>query len=331
MGDDGAVDDPGVTRSGWAVPGSLVDQPVRDAPIPAAPTAPTSTPVDGDEGPGAAAVPSIPLIPRTVADILDGGFAVIKARPARIVGLTATFVVPLQLVSAYIQRDYVGSGVSLSDFVTDDPTVLNEQGTGGGGELVVQIAIIILSTFALVCVAAGIAHLVTQWTMGRDPKLREIYGVIGRRSWPLIVTFVVVKLAEIGGAAACYVGLPFVMALFVPVAPIVGVEGVGPFASLGRSTRLTRARYWPTLGIALLMGLTSWLLGTALSALPELLAAWVGLDRGWPILAAGNIAAEIIVVPFVAASTVLLYLDLRVRTEGLDIDMAAGHAFDRRD
>jgi hypothetical protein len=85
------------------------------------------------------------------------------------------------------------------------------------------------------------------------------------------------------------------------------------------------------LGIALLMGLTSWLLGTALSALPELLAAWVGLDRGWPILAAGNIAAEIIVVPFVAASTVLLYLDLRVRTEGLDIDMAAGHAFDRRD
>jgi len=35
-------------------------------------------------------------------------------------------------------------------------------------------------------------------------------------------------------------------------------------------------------------------------------------------------------VPFVAASTVLLYLDLRVRTEGLDIEMAAGHVLDRR-
>jgi hypothetical protein len=106
------------------------------------------------------------------------------------------------------------------------------------------------------------------------------------------------------------------MALFVPVAPIVAVEGLGPFASLSRSTRLTRARYMPTLGIALLMGLTSWLLSTALSALPQLLAGWVGLERGWPILAAGAIAAEVIVVPFVAASTVLLYLDLRVRTEG---------------
>ena len=77
------------------------------------------------------------------------------------------------------------------------------------------------------------------------------------------------------------------------------------------------------------MGLTSWLLSTALSALPAFLAGWVCLERGLPILAVGEIAAEVIVVPFVAAATVLLYLDLRVRTEGLDIEMAAGRALDR--
>jgi hypothetical protein len=330
MGDDGPVDDPGVTRPGWAVPGSVVDQPARDVPVPTAPREPRATPVDAEPGPGPDAVPAIPLVPRTTADILDGGFAVLKARPARILGLTAAFVVPLQLVAAYIQRDYLG-GIPIADFISDDPTVLNEQ-TGGpqGGAIAVQIGVILLSTFALVCVAAGVAHLVTQWTMGRDPRAGELFGVIGRRIWPLLVTFVVVKLAEIGGALACYIGLPFVMALFVPVAPIVAVEGLGPFASLGRSTRLTRARYLPTLGIALLTGLTSWLLGTALSALPEVLAGWVGLERGWPILAVGAIAGEMVVVPFVAASTVLLYLDLRVRTEGLDIEMAAGRELDRR-
>ena len=47
------------------------------------------------------------------------------------------------------------------------------------------------------------------------------------------------------------------------------------------------------------------------------------------MLAVGNIAAEIVVMPFVAAATVLLYFDLRVRTEGLDIEMAAGRVFDR--
>jgi hypothetical protein len=331
MGDDGPVDDPGVTRQGWAVPGSVVDQPVPEAPTPAAPAEPQLVSPDGEaRRPGADAVPSIPLMPRTTADILDGGFAVLKARPARIVGLTAAFVVPLQVVAAYLQRDYLG-GVPIADFITDDPTVLNEQSSGTqGAEIVAGIGVIVLSTLALVCVAAALAHLVTQWTMGRDPRIGELFGVIARRSWPLLVTFVVVKLAEVGGALACYVGLPFVMALFVPVAPVVGVEGLGPFASLGRATRLARARYWPTLGIALLMGLTSWLLSTALSALPQFLAGWVGLDRAWPILAVGNIAAEVIVVPFVAAATVLLYLDLRVRTEGLDIEMAAGHVLDRR-
>ena len=330
MGDDGAVDDPGVSQQGWAVPGSVVDQPVPEAAVPVAPTEPQLVPSDGDDRPRQDDVPAIPLMPRTTADILDGGFAVLKARPARIVGLTAAFVVPLQVVAAYLQRDYLG-GVPLADLVTDDPTVLNEQSSGPqGAEIIVSLAVIVLSTFALVCVAAGLAHLVTQWTMGRDPKIGELFGVIGRRSWPLLVTFVVVKLAEIAGTFACYIGLPFVMALFVPVAPVVAVEGQGPFASLGRASRLARGRYMPTLGIALLMGLTSWLLGTALSALPQLLAGWAGLDRAWPILAVGGIASEVIVVPFVAAATVLLYLDLRVRTEGLDIEMAAGHVLDRR-
>jgi hypothetical protein len=331
MGDDGPVDDPGVTGQGWAVPGSVVDQPVPEVPMPVAPAEPRLVSPDGEAPrPGPDAVPSIPLMPRTTADILDGGFAVLKARPARIIGLTAAFVVPLQLVAAYIQRDYRG-GVPIAELITDDPTVLNEQANGTqGAEIVVQVGLIVLSTFALVCVAAGLAHLVTQWTMGRDPRVGELFGVIARRSWPLLVTFVVVKLAEIGGGLACYIGLPFVVALFVPVAPVVAVEGLGPFASLGRATRLARARYWPTLGIALLMGLTSWLLRTALSALPQALAGWVGLDRAWPILALGGIAAEVIVVPFVAAATVLLYLDLRVRTEGLDIEMAAGHVLDRR-
>jgi hypothetical protein len=330
MGDDGPMDDPGVTRHGWAVPGSVVDQPVPEAPTPVAPSEPPLVSPDGERArPGADAVPSIPLMPRTTADILDGGFAVLKARPARIIGLTAAFVVPLQVVAAYLQRDYLG-GVPIADLITDDPTVLNESSGTQGAEIVAGIGVILLSTLALVCVAAALAHLVTQWTMGRDPRIGELFGVVARRSWPLLVTFVVVKFAEVGGFFACYIGLPFVMALFVPVAPVVAVEGQGPFASLGRASRLARARYMPTLGIALLMGLTSWLLSTALSALPQVLAAWAGLGRAWPILAVGNIAAEVIVVPFVAASTVLLYLDLRVRTEGLDIEMAAGHVLDRR-
>ena len=109
---------------------------------------------------------------------------------------------------------------------------------------------------------------------------------------------------------------------------MIGVEGGGPFASLGRSPPRP-GPLLPVLGVALLMGLVELAAGPGAqrpAAGPRRLGR---AGTGWPLLAVGDIAAEVIVVPFVAAATVLLYLDLRVRTEGLDIEMAAGRVLDR--
>lgn len=322
---------------GWAVPGSAEAQP---APVPAGPVdgippsaagatadAPRrSSPVEGGAG---GTVPHVALRPMTAADILDGGFAVVKARPRRILAITAGFVVPTHLLAAFLQRDAMG-GLGVADFFTEDPTILNEQANSDPtGQMVAGLLLTLIPAIALVCVAAAVAHLVAQWTMGRDAPAGEMLGVVGRRWWPLLGSFVLVKVAEAAGLLGCYIGIAFIMALFVPVAPIIGVEGGGPVEAVKRSVRLTRGRYFPTLGIALLMGLVAWLLGQALSALPQALAVWVGYEDGWPLLALGSIAAQIVVLPFVASATVLLYFDLRVRTEGLDIEMTAIDVFDR--
>jgi hypothetical protein len=271
----------------------------------------------------------VALRPMTTADILDGGFAVLKARPRRILAITAVFVVPTHLLAAFLQRDAMGA-FGVADLLTEDPTVLNEQADADPtGQLLAGLLVSVIPAVALVFVAAAVAHLVTQWMMGRDAPAGELVDVLRRRWWPLLATFVVVKLAEGASLLGCYIGIVFVMALFVPVAPIVAVEGCGTGEALRRSVRLTRARYFPTLGIALLMGIVSALLADALAAVPSGLAAWIGFEDGWPLLALGSIISEVIVVPFVAAATVLLYLDLRVRTEGLDIDMSAIETFDR--
>jgi hypothetical protein len=320
----------GAGGHGWAVPGSAVDQPVRDAPAAAVPGGwgPAAPADDAPPSPTVPDVPRISLHPRTVADILDGGFAVLKARPRRILALTAAFVVPVQLLAAFLQRNAT-SFTDLGSLLSADPTVLEEEEAVSSWEILAPFLVLIVTGVALVCVAAAIAHLVTQWTMGRDPAAGELFGVVGRRLWPLLASFVLVKLAETVGAFACYLGIPFVMTLFLVVAPVVAVEGEGPLRAMGRSARLVRPRYFPSMGIALLMALVSELLGLALAALPQVLAAWIGLERGWPLLALGAIAAELIVLPFVAAATVLLYLDLRVRTEGFDIEMAAVDVLDR--
>ena len=360
MGDDGAVEDESIPPAGeprpggdapargWAVPGAAEQQPVVDAGAPvdgraAQPGRPGGSgartgsgwgaPVDAASaatvGAGTGAVPHVALRPMTAADILDGGFAVVKSRPRRILAVTAIFVVPTQLLAAFLQRNAMG-GIGFGDFFTEDPTVFNEQASSDPtADMLAGLLVAVIPAIALVCVAAAIGHLVSQWIMGRDAPAGEMLGVIGRRWWALLGSFVVVKLAEGVGVFGCYIGIVFIMALFVPVAPIIGVEGEGAIGAVKRSVRLTRARYFPTLGVALLVAIVSTLLGNALSALPQAVAGWIGYDEAWPLLALGAILAQIVVLPFVAATAVLQYFDLRVRTEGLDLEMSAIDLFDR--
>ena len=356
---DGNVPGGNAPGRAWAVPGAAEQQPDADPDAPGPPPGVRPAPpghrgwggATGDAGnaragggwgppvdgvptaatvePGAGAVPRVALRPMTAADILDGGFAVVKARPRRIFAITALFVVPTQLIAAYLQRNAMG-GLGFADLFSEDPTVFNEQAANDPtADLLASLLVAVIPAIALVCVAAALAHLVSQWIMGRDAPAGELLGVIGRNWWALVASFVVVKVIEAAGLLGCYIGLAFLMALFVPVAPIIGVEGGGGMEAVKRSTRLTRARYMPTLGIALLVAVVSSLLGNALSALPQALAGWIGFDRAWPLLALGAILAQIVVLPFVAATAVLQYFDLRVRTEGLDLEMTAIDLFDR--
>lgn len=320
------------------MPGSAADQ--DDEPLLAGPAAgpgqgasSASSADSGGQAPpvapaagGTGTVPRVALRPMTVADVLDGAFAVIKARPRKILTFTAAFVVPVQVVAAYVQRETDAGGVEA--WLSDDPTLTGEA-SGGGGEVLAMALLLIVPSIALVCVAAGLAHLVTGWAVGRDASGREMLGVVGRRWWPLLGSFVVVHLAEAGGVLACYVGVFAVMALFVVVAPVVGAEGASAGGALRRSVRLVGPRYWVALLIVLLTGVVSLLLGLALASLPQGLALVIGLDNGWPLYALGGILSALVVTPFVAAASVLLYLDLRVRTEGLDLEIAARDVLDR--
>jgi hypothetical protein len=95
-----------------------------------------------------------------------------------------------------------------------------------------------------------------------------------------------------------------------------------------RSARLVSRRFWMVLGLALLSVLVEWLFETAIGLLPSLLALFLGTDGiGWVLPAAVTILTQLITMPVVAGITVLIYLDLRVRTEGLDLELEAIEAF----
>jgi hypothetical protein len=66
----------------------------------------------------------------------------------------------------------------------------------------------------------------------------------------------------------------------------------------------------------------------AIGLLPELISQILGTGGlGWLLAAAVGVLTQLITIPVVAGITVLIYLDLRVRTEGLDLELEAIEAF----
>jgi len=118
-------------------------------------------------------------------------------------------------------------------------------------------------------------------------------------------------------------GLPlYVLASWATVPVVVTLEPIGALAALGRAWRLAGGFRWRILGLFLLLAVIQ----VALSALFGLLL--IGPLIASP--AAGRVASAIVSglvtiawEPLPWATLTLLYLDLRVRKEGLDLQLAA--------
>ena len=78
--------------------------------MPAGPP-PVDGPIDGPAAPGpagqddeSAALP-VPLRPMTMGDLLDGGFNVLRAEARTVLALAAVFIVPVQMLVAFLNRN----------------------------------------------------------------------------------------------------------------------------------------------------------------------------------------------------------------------------------
>jgi hypothetical protein len=93
--------------------------------------------------------------------------------------------------------------------------------------------------------------------------------------------------------------------------------------------RLVARRFWLALGVVMLSSLVATVLTWVLTLLPQALAEGLPWGARWAVdSVAGALAAVLTAGPLVTSS-VLLYLDLRVRTEGLDLRQRATVAFSR--
>lgn len=283
-----------------------VTAPAPDGPAPAPPTVPAP----------------IPLRPMTLADILDGGIAVIKAAPRSVFVIAATFVLPYELVSAWVQRD------SLADRGLAGAFTAATSGSDSNSPSVTfaNFALVVLAGLVLSLVTGAVAHLLSAWFADRSATATDAIRASLRRAPALVVAWVLVHLLELAATLALVLPLLFAMPMFLVTAPAIAIEGLGPFAGVRRSWRLARARYWSLFWAGILIAIVSSVLTIALSGLG---LAFSFFSFGWIVDVVCRGASSLVTVPFVAAATALVYLDLRIRAEGLDLELGIAEHFHR--
>jgi hypothetical protein len=302
----------------------------------------------------------LPLRPMTFGDIIDGGFKLLKANFRTALLITALFVVPLNLVTAFFQRSVMPVGILEA---ADDPTILDSGGSPfeaftSIGTLLALVASLLVTPL----VTGAISRVVAASYLGTQLSTGAALRAGARRMWSLLASWFLVHLAEggpavagiaivvavgaglstsalgaggdaaIAGVGILAVGLIvigaaaalFLMPMFVAVAPAIVVEELGPIRALRRSWTLMKPRYWSVLGIAIVSGLLAGVIGWFFDLPFSLVAALIGYENGWWLLAAGSILPELLTTPFIAIVATLVYFDARIRHEGFDLEVIAG-------
>ena len=136
-------------------------------------------------------------------------------------------------------------------------------------------------------------------------------------------------LMVISALVSSYLSIKFSVA-----SPAMVLENLGVFAAIGRSWSLTRGNFWRLFGINILTAIiTSMVAGIfggiagALSAIfvvvgsssPEDMLA--SLNTTYILAMVMSTIAQLLILPFTSSVNALLYIDLRMRKEGLDVEL----------
>ena len=295
----------------------------------------------------------IPLRPIGLGEILDGAFRAIRYSPRAMFGLSAVVVAAAGAIEAALvwaaSSSFGGDWQTVGTSANGGTSVGSITGTMVPtvvGGIVFGIATTLL--IGLLIVAVSRAVLGSRMTVG------EIWQHAKPQVWRLlVVTLLVGVLVGLVGAlwiagmfwaaashnfaALGIVGLVGGLGTLVWTAwmtvrtllatPALMLERLHVLESIRRSFRLTRGSFWRLLGIYLLatilVGFVAQIVGVPITIVSALLLVKAAEPAAALAVtsALSSVIAALITTPFSAAVVALLYIDTRMRREGLDVQL----------
>jgi hypothetical protein len=261
------------------------------------------------------------LRPLEVGDLLDETFRIYRRHFLLFAGISVIIAIPaaglqgysfFTLFSSFLQSTTTGQPFNFNSLLPS--LVVIAVG------YVINVLLSPYSYGAVIYAAceSALGHPVTVWDALRGVT-RRYFAILGY-----------VLLVALMGLLFCLLPLwIWIWVGWVAVLPVMFVENVGLGTAMGRSWQLVQGRWWRTFLILLLIVLVWYFARIALEAFIALANALIGVVVSAYVVLAITQAAAIIVAalvnPVLQIAIVLIYFDLRVRREALDLFQLAQH------
>jgi hypothetical protein len=303
----------------------------------------------------------VPLRPLGLGELFDGAVRTMRQNPRVMFGVSAAVMAIGGLLSSLGlvlgARRLVSTLAG-----TDDGLTRDEIAAAASSGVVSVVLPAVLQALATIVLTGILILAVSEAVLGRRPSPGEVLRRVRPRIWALLGlslltgllylallvvaagpgTALLLASHPLGGgvtlalaALVLLVVLPFLWIRLSFAAPILLLEGLGVGRALARSWRLTVGSWWRVFGILLLTTVVATVAGGLLSAPFAVVGGVVGSavgggapDGGTSFVVSqlignlGTVLSSTITAPFTAAVTALLYIDLRIRREGLDVALA---------
>ena len=291
----------------------------------------------------------IPLRPLGIGEILDGAISAIRRHPKVMLGISAMVGVLAAVLSGLSNWATLSSSADVSGQDELDAAGIAALGLTGAGVLITSLATLLATGMLTVVLGRAV--------LGQDISVRDAWRQARQFIWRLIGLWlltglivaalaaggilVAVLLGVLLGGAGIFFGVlvaiagvvfaAFFYVKFWLAAPALVLEKQPIVQSLRRSSRLVKGSWWRVFGILLLSAILVVVIGQVLQTPFSLLSYGSSvldpnavIEPSFLEVAGGSVGvllAQAVTLPFQAGVTVLLYIDQRMRKEGLDIEL----------
>ena len=262
-----------------------------------------------------------PLLARTPLAIIDEALTFLRINPALFFGLTTAVVIPLQLLILVLP------GSSLRGNRPDRTADIIFGSLDQPGAVANGIGTLVFESLSLFVVATIFGQLAASWYSGESMSTSQLLRASVKRipkaigAWTVAHFFILTAGIFTFGTMGVLVGTFFIVA-----APVMGAEDLGIGESLKRSRVLATSKLGHSLIMYVIVAVAGLVIDSAVRLAPTFILSQVDIPA-WISNGVFDVVASIIVVSFTAATSVVLYLDLRVRREGIDLYMAVDQKF----